>query len=108
MSCFLKYIHPKSLKKVKAWEKEFGVEITASKPSKTRLGVFIVKKHAPNIIKINNDLNKYSFLIILIHELAHASVWKKFGRQVNPHGKEWKHEFHQHSFHRYFHTALFP
>ena len=29
----------------------------------------------------------------MIHELAHAVVWKKFGNAVNPHGKEWKDQF---------------
>lgn len=46
-------------------------------------------------ISINNDLNKYSFLLTLIHELAHLSTWEKYRRKAKPHGKEWKNEFRE-------------
>ncbi len=43
-------------------------------------------------ITINNDLNKYRFLITLIHEIAHLVTHKQkpFAR---PHGTEWKLNF---------------
>jgi SprT protein len=47
-------------------------------------------------ITINHDLNKFSFLITLIHEIAHLSVWNKFKNKVQPHGLEWKREFKIH------------
>lgn len=40
-------------------------------------------------ITVNNNLNKYQFLLTLIHEIAHHVTHQKFGR-VKPHGKEWK------------------
>jgi hypothetical protein len=40
-------------------------------------------------ITINNNLNKYQFLLTLIHEIAHHVTYLKFGK-VQPHGKEWK------------------
>ncbi|MFL0070811.1 SprT-like domain-containing protein [Tenacibaculum maritimum] len=40
-------------------------------------------------ITVNNNLNKYQFLLTLIHEIAHHITFQKFGR-VQPHGKEWK------------------
>ena len=45
-----------------------------------------------NIITINLLDNKYRFLLILIHELAHFNVYKKNIR-TNPHGSIWKNEF---------------
>ena len=88
------YINEQALDIIEKWEKEFDVKIIISNTSsKTRLGVFIPKKKGPHIIRINNDLNKYMFLITLIHEFAHASVWKMYGRHVRPHGDEWKKEF---------------
>ena len=36
-------------------------------------------------ITINDNLNKYSFLITLVHELAHAFVYVEFKNTVNPH-----------------------
>ena len=41
-------------------------------------------------ITINNDLNLYQTLITLVHEIAHAFVYKKFGSKIKAHGKEWK------------------
>ena len=79
--------------KICNWEKEFNVKVIVTNPSKSRLGVFISKRFSENNIRINNNLNRYSFLITLIHEMAHASIWIKYGRKVNPHGLEWKMEF---------------
>ena len=79
--------------KISNWEKEFNVKVIVTNPSKSRLGVFISKRFSENNIRINNNLNRYSFLITLIHEMAHASIWIKYGRKVNPHGLEWKMEF---------------
>lgn len=79
--------------KICNWEKEFNVKVIVTNPSKSRLGVFIPKRFSENNIRINNNLNRYSFLITLIHEMAHASIWIKYGRKVNPHGLEWKMEF---------------
>lgn len=44
-------------------------------------------------ITINANLNKYRFLITLIHELAHLLAFNKFGRAIKPHGREWKQTF---------------
>jgi hypothetical protein len=46
-------------------------------------------------ITVNGNLNKYRFLITLIHEIAHLVAFKKFGRAIKPHGKEWKFTFQQ-------------
>lgn len=44
-------------------------------------------------ITVNGNLNPYSFLITLLHELAHLFSFEKHGNRVAPHGKEWKTEF---------------
>lgn len=46
-------------------------------------------------ITINQDLNKYSFLLTMIHELAHLTTWEKYKRKAKPHGAEWKQEFRE-------------
>lgn len=41
-------------------------------------------------ITVNANLNKYRFLITLVHEIAHLVAFEKFGRNIKPHGNEWK------------------
>lgn len=44
-------------------------------------------------ITVNANLNKYRFLITLIHEIAHLAAFKKYGTTIKPHGVEWKYTF---------------
>lgn len=44
-------------------------------------------------ITVNASLNKYRFLITLIHEISHLAAFEKFGRNIKPHGTEWKYTF---------------
>ena len=107
MSNLSEYIHPKSINKINNWLNFFKTRLIISEPSRTRLGVFIPKHNSLNRIIINNDLNQYAFLITLVHELAHASIWKKFGSSVRPHGQEWKDEFRKMMIH-FLNPEFFP
>lgn len=57
-------------------------------------------------ITVNNNLNKYQFLLTLVHEIAHHVTHQKFGR-VQPHGKEWKTVF-QHLMLPFLHPEIYP
>lgn len=46
-------------------------------------------------ITVNANLNKYKFLITLIHEFAHLVAYEKYGYRIKPHGIEWKQSFQQ-------------
>lgn len=46
-------------------------------------------------ITVNSNLNKFRFLITLVHEIAHLVAFEKFGRNIKPHGREWKYTFQQ-------------
>ena len=46
-------------------------------------------------ITVNASLNRYRFLITLLHEIAHLLAFKQYGYQIKPHGQEWKHTFQQ-------------
>jgi hypothetical protein len=39
---------------------------------------------------VNGNLNKYEFLITLLHELAHLLCFEQYRNRVEAHGKEWK------------------
>lgn len=44
-------------------------------------------------ITVNANLNKYRFLMTLVHEIAHLVAFEKFGQDIKPHGNEWKNSF---------------
>lgn len=46
-------------------------------------------------ITVNGNLNKYSFFITLLHELAHLLTFEKYANKVMAHGREWKEIFSQ-------------
>jgi predicted SprT family Zn-dependent metalloprotease len=55
------------------------------------LGDYRHRTHFSNHrISVNGNLNKFSFLITLLHELAHLLTFEQFGNQVLSHGREWK------------------
>ena len=72
---------------------KFYLRISRSRT--TKLGDFRpASKYQPHKISVNHDLNKYSFLTTLVHEIAHLLVWNKHKRKAKPHGIEWKTEFY--------------
>ena len=73
---------------------------------KTKHGDFRLLKNGDYQITINNDLNKYRFLITLIHEMAHLVTFKELPRS-KPHGKEWKINF-QRLMLPFLHPEIFP
>lgn len=60
---------------------------------KTRHGDYRKGLSGKHEITVNANLNKYRFLITLIHEIAHLVAFEKFGRNILPHGVEWKMSF---------------
>src|SRR5579872_6127599 len=69
----------------------YQVHLTITRERKTVLGDY---RHATasahHRISVNGNLNPYSFLITLIHELAHLVTFMEYGNRVQSHGKEWK------------------
>lgn len=89
MQSFHHFVPNKSVKLLQCWIDDLNVQVVASKPRKTKLGDFKVKGNQL-CITVNNNLNKYSFLITLTHELAHAFIFKKYQKTVKPHAQSWK------------------
>ncbi len=71
--------------------KELRIKIT--NPRKTKLGDYRRLNTYQHQISINNNLNKYQFLITLLHEIAHFLTYKNYGFKIKPHGPEWKATF---------------
>lgn len=59
----------------------------------TRHGDYRKMPDGQHQITVNANLNKYRFLITLIHEVAHLVAFTNYGRNIKPHGLEWKRSF---------------
>ena len=72
----------------------YKVQLTITKERKSVLGDYR-NSHANenHRISVNGNLNKYAFLVTLLHELAHLFTYERFGHRVSAHGQEWKNEF---------------
>jgi SprT protein len=69
----------------------YNVHLTITRERKSVLGDYRHATRSSNHrISVNGNLNQYSFLITLIHELAHLVTFMEWGNGVNSHGKEWK------------------
>jgi hypothetical protein len=86
-----KYIPEAAAQQVLDYLQQYKVHLTITRNRKSVLGDY---RHATmyqaHRISVNGTLNKYSFLITLIHELAHLVTFLKFRNRVDPHGREWK------------------
>ena len=92
MNTFHSFVPSESRVILQAWIDELGVDLLIKNPRKTKLGDFKVQDDKISV-SLNNNLNPYSFLITLTHELAHAFVYKKHSNKVLPHGEQWKATF---------------
>jgi SprT protein len=88
------YLPEGSFDDVAYYLQHYKVHLTITKQRHSILGDY---RHAHfnknHRISVNGNLNKYSFLITLLHELAHLFTFEKFNNRVVPHGKEWQNEF---------------
>jgi SprT protein len=80
-----------SFEQVVKYLHEYKVHLTVTKARSSVLGDYRnAYKDKNHRISVNGNLNKFSFLITLIHEIAHLLTFEKYGHKVNAHGKEWK------------------
>lgn len=80
------------------------IKIVGNRSSK--YGDFKKLRNGELLITINNNLNKYQFLLTLIHEIAHFITYKQH-KKVKPHGLEWKLNF-QHLMLPFLQPSIFP
>ena len=88
------YLPEGSFEEVSQYLLQYKVQLTITRERKSVLGDYR-NSHADknHRISINGNLNQYSFLITLLHELAHLFTYERFGHRVSAHGQEWKSEF---------------
>ena len=73
--------------------KNLGIYLKIVNERQSRHGDYQCLPNGQHKITINANLNKYRFLMTLIHEIAHLVAIEKYGKQIKPHGNEWKSTF---------------
>ncbi len=103
-----KYIPENAVEIIYTWIIQYKFHLRISRSRTTKLGDYRppIRKQSHKI-SINFNLNKYAFLITLVHEIAHLIVWEKYKKSVKPHGKEWKTEF-KYLMSNFFDNKIFP
>jgi hypothetical protein len=90
------FLPPNTYDAVLAYLQHYHVHLTVARDRKSILGDYRHRTHGKNHrISVNGNLNKFAFLITLIHELAHLLTFEEYGNRVASHGKEWKKIFGQ-------------
>ena len=85
------YLPPGTYEAVLGYLRQYKVHLTVARERKSILGDYRHRTLQDNHrISVNGNLNTYSFLITLLHELAHLLTFEQFGNKVLAHGREWK------------------
>lgn len=85
------YLPPGTSNAVTGFLQQYKVHLTIARERTTILGDYRHRTNEANHrISVNGNLNHYSFLLTLLHELAHLLTFEQYGNKVLSHGKEWK------------------
>ena len=103
----LKYLPEHSVSMCFDLIKTNSVHLKIVNERQTRHGDYRKGLSGKHEITVNSNLNKYRFLITLVHEISHLVAFDKFGRNIKPHGVEWKMTF-QRLMVPFIHPEIFP
>lgn len=91
ISALQNYLPPATFEPVLHYLQLYKVQLTIARERKSILGDYRHQtQQQAHRISVNGNLNKYAFLITLLHELAHLITFDKYGNKAVAHGKEWK------------------
>lgn len=71
---------------------EHKVHLHITRERHTKLGDYRwpQPKRPYHQISVNDNLNPYHFLLVLLHEMAHLDSWLQYRTNIQPHGHEWQ------------------
>ncbi|MGJ5643462.1 SprT-like domain-containing protein [Formosa sp. S-31] len=101
------YIPESAVSEVLNLLKHDNLTVIVKQERKTRHGDYRRLPNGKHQITVNSNLNPYRFLLTLIHEIAHFEAFSKYGKNIKPHGKEWKRTF-QHLMLPFLNPDVFP
>ncbi|HRG60070.1 MAG TPA: SprT-like domain-containing protein [Bacteroidia bacterium] len=89
-----KFLPEQSVQTIAIWVRHYNFDLKITHSRSTKLGDYRSPfKGQRHKITINHNLNKFAFLITLVHEVAHLTAFEKFSHNIKPHGEEWKNEY---------------
>ena len=94
---FAAYLPPGAFEKVIPWFEKYTIRLLITRERKTILGNYLNphRGHPHHAITINGNQNPYSFLVTLLHELAHLEAFVQYQNRIAPHGTEWQNIYRQ-------------
>jgi len=103
-----KYIPEKAVPVISEWIYKFDFKLKIKKSRASKYGDYRPPVNGQNHqITVNYDMNKYAFLITLVHEVAHLTNWNRHRDTVKPHGEEWKLHYKM-LMQQFLHPEVFP
>lgn len=103
-----KYIPEPATPLIAQWVVEHDFKLKIKRERSTKLGDYRSPQNGNNhTITVNHNLNKYSFLITLVHEIAHLVTFNAHKDRVLPHGQEWKNQY-KHLMRNFLSPEIFP
>src|SRR6187397_836921 len=85
------FLPPGTYSAVEEYLRFYKIHLTVTQHRQSILGDYRHRTHHSNHrISVNGSLNRFSFLITLLHELAHLLTFEQHANRVQAHGKEWK------------------
>lgn len=103
------HIPSAAVNRCERWVKDLQVQVRVARSRKSKLGDFRPDASGATTgrITVNGDLPPPLFLITLVHELAHAKVYRTCQSLKHPHGQRWKRVFQQ-MMEPFLHHGIFP
>src|SRR6185436_1095843 len=86
------FLPPNTFELIAPYFKNHTIHLTLTHERKSVLGDYRqpCSETPYHRISLNVNLNPYSFLITLLHEIAHLFTYVHFKDDAPPHGREWK------------------
>ncbi len=107
MKAIFKYIPTQSHYLIDRYIKKYPVSFKISSKRYSKHGDYRLYPNGREQISINSNLNPYKFLLTLIHEISHLVSYKNYGKNIKPHGIEWK-KTYKNLMHPFLNDSIFP
>ena len=94
-SILAKYLPIEVVDSIYDYLNRFSVHLHITRKRSSKLGDYRWPQRGHNYqeISVNGDMNRYQFLMVLLHEMAHLNTHQRHGNEVQPHGHEWQEEY---------------